>query len=69
MTTKPRHRWQRRDPHNAHCITCGIWAQKRPHPYSRRWWTEWRLPDGTYRDNYNGGPTPPCQVDTEGAPA
>ena len=62
-----RHRWQRRDAYNARCLTCGMTAQKRPSPYGRRhWFTEWHLPDGSYRDNYNGRPTPPC---TQGRPA
>jgi hypothetical protein len=56
-----RHSWNRSDDHNATCRRCGTHAQKRPHPYGRRWWTEWRLPDGSYVDNYNGEPTPPCQ--------
>lgn len=55
-----RHRWNRKDDHNATCERCGTHAQKRPSPYGRRWWTEWRLPDGSYVNNYNGEPTPPC---------
>lgn len=43
-----RHRWNRKDDHNATCERCGTHAQKRPSPYGRRWWTEWRLPDGSY---------------------
>ena len=55
-----RHSWERRDAHNARCRRCGTFAQKRPHPHARRWFTEWHLPDGTYTNNYDGGPTPPC---------
>ena len=55
-----RHRWNHKDAHNATCEHCGTHAQKRPSPYGRRWWTEWRLPDGTYVNNYNGERTPPC---------
>lgn len=36
-------------------------ALKRPHPYERRWFTEWRLPDGSYVNSYDGGRTPPCE--------
>ncbi|GII01742.1 hypothetical protein [Planobispora takensis] len=59
-TASRRHRWTRRDAYNATCTECGTHAQKRPSPYGRRWFTEWRLPDGTYTDNYDGGKTPPC---------
>ncbi|WP_157641376.1 hypothetical protein [Longispora albida] len=54
------HRWVWRGRYNAHCQMCGTWAQRRPSPYERRWFTEWRLPDGTWRDNYNGEPAPSC---------
>ncbi|MBA9003469.1 hypothetical protein HNR21_002351 [Actinomadura cellulosilytica] len=60
-TRRPRHKWQRRDAYNATCERCGTHAQKRPSPYGRRWFTEWRLPDGTYVNNYDGRPAPPCQ--------
>ena len=56
-----RHKWDRRDKHNKVCTVCGTWAQQRPHPYERRWFTEWRLPDGSYTDNLWGGKTPPCE--------
>jgi len=56
-----RHQWDHRDKYNAVCLNCGTWAQKRPHPHGRRWFTEWRLPDGTYVGDYNDGKTPPCQ--------
>jgi hypothetical protein len=56
-----RHHWEHRDRHNARCTKCGTTAQKRPHPYERHWFTEWHLPDGTYTNNYEGGPTPPCE--------
>jgi hypothetical protein len=62
---RPRHQRKRRSASNATCTRCGTWAQKRPHPYARRWCTEWRLPDGTYVDNYDGQPTPPCQPRAE----
>ena len=55
-----RHRWHHTDRHNARCERCGISALKRPHPHERRWFTEWRLADGSYLDNYNGRATPPC---------
>jgi hypothetical protein len=64
-----RHRWEHRDRHNARCLNCGTTAQKRPHPYGRHWFTEWHLPDGTYTNNYQGEPTPPCQSADEAAPA
>ncbi|ROP31443.1 hypothetical protein [Couchioplanes caeruleus] len=63
-----RHRWEHRDAYNAHCVHCGTWAQKRPSPYGRHWFTEWRLPDGSYCDNYHGERTPPCEP-TIGEPA
>lgn len=56
----PRHKWHRHDAYNATCERCGTHAQKRPSPYGRRWFTEWRLPDGTYVNNYDGRRTPPC---------
>jgi hypothetical protein len=58
--TTGRHSWNHRDKHNKTCTRCGTWAQKRPSPHGRRWFTEWRLPDGTYVNNYAGGKTPPC---------
>ena len=64
-----RHRWNRKDAHNATCERCGTHAQKRPSPYGRRWWTEWRLPDGSYVDNYSGGGTPPCPPASAAEPA
>ncbi|TKK86452.1 hypothetical protein FDA94_21800 [Herbidospora galbida] len=64
-TTPGQHRWTHHDNYHATCRRCGTRAQKRPSPYGRRWWTEWRLPDGTTRDNYNGQPTPPCQPTEE----
>lgn len=61
-TVRPlRHKWQHHDDYNSTCTRCGTRAQKRPSPYERRWFTEWRLPDGTSVNNYGGGRTPPCQ--------
>jgi len=62
MTTPAlRHKWHHRDEHNKTCARCGTQAQQRPDPHSRRWFTEWRLPDGSYVNNYAGGKTPPCE--------
>jgi hypothetical protein len=55
-----RHRWMHHDSYNSTCVKCGTKALKRPHPYARYWFTEWHLPDGSYTNNYNGEPTPPC---------
>lgn len=63
-----RHRWTHHDKYNSTCQRCQMRAQKRPSPYGRHWWTEWRLPDGTSCNNYNGEPTPPCRPAT-GTPA
>jgi hypothetical protein len=57
-----RHSWNHTDRHNATCTKCGTTAQRRPHPYERRWFTEWHLPNGTYTNNYEGEPTPPCEI-------
>lgn len=62
MDTATAHRWEHRDRYNAHCLACGTWQQRRPDPHGARWFTEWRLPDGTYMDNYNGATTPPCSA-------
>lgn len=58
---KPRrHSWEWHTKYRGTCKVCGTTAEKRPSPYERRWWTEWRLPDGSYVNNYDGSGTPPC---------
>ena len=57
----PRHKWERRDSRSKECTRCGTLARQLPHPGERRWYTEWRLPDGSVVDNYWGGEVPPCK--------
>lgn len=62
MTVAPskRHKWNHENKETSVCAVCGTRAHRRPDPNSRRWFTEWRLPDGTFVNNYAGGKTPPC---------
>jgi len=59
-----RYKWERRDKNNKTCTVCGSGRCCVQVPHRARWFTEWRLPDGSYVDNYWGGSTPPCEPPT-----
>jgi len=61
-----RHSWDPRTEYRKVCRKCGMEALRRPHPYGRRWFTEWTL-NGKSTDSYNGGKTPPCEPPEEPA--
>ncbi|MGP3979474.1 hypothetical protein [Streptomyces sp. KR80] len=54
-----RHSWEHKHAHRKVCRHCGLLADQRPHPYARRWWTEWTL-NGRCWNTLNGDKTPPC---------
>ncbi|WP_333745522.1 hypothetical protein [Streptomyces sp. IBSBF 2950] len=68
-TAKPkRHRWDKASDYRKRCKDCGMHALRRPHPYGRRWWTEWTLGERNW-NTLQGDKTPPCQpTDADGQP-
>lgn len=65
-TARPkRHSWEHKHKHRKVCRNCGLLADQRPHPYGRRWWTEWSRGD-QYWNTLQGDKTPPCTPTGEG---
>jgi hypothetical protein len=55
-----RHRWEKINDYRKRCQDCDMLADRRPHPYGRRWWTEWTLGDKSW-NTLQGDTTPPCE--------
>lgn len=54
-----RHRWEKTGKYSKRCLGCGLHALQRPHPYARRWWTEWTRGE-EYWNTLQGDKAPPC---------
>lgn len=55
-----RHRWNEVGSHRRRCTGCDLLAIRRPHPYARRWFTEWTRGEQSW-NTLQGDRTPPCE--------
>ena len=56
-----RHGWIKTTRHGGRCRRCGTHMQYRRIPWTRRWYREYRLPDGTRIELHSySEPKPPC---------
>lgn len=61
-----RHSWDKPDDHHKTCRDCGIKVLARPHPYERRWYSEYTIADGR---SFVADRVPPCEPAAQPQPA